>query len=84
MQDREPMPADAATLISRVQVLARERRPDDEVFVQFVGEYLSDLPEFDLDDRRSDNLYAASSVHFGLGRQRSAGETLVGKPGCCG
>jgi glutamate dehydrogenase len=77
LQDREPTPVDAATLIARVQVLARERRPDDDVFVEFVGEYLCDLPEFDLDDRRTDYLYAASLVHFSLGRRRSVGETLV-------
>ncbi len=77
MQDREPMQVDAATLIDRVKMLARERRPDDEVFAEFVGEYLADLPEFDLDDRRTEDLYAAALVHFSLGRQRTLGETLV-------
>ncbi|HUF97611.1 MAG TPA: hypothetical protein VMM60_05725, partial [Ilumatobacter sp.] len=68
---------DAATLIGRVTALARERRPTDQAFADFVGAYLADLPEFDLDDRRTEDLYSAALAHFTLGRERAQGETLV-------
>lgn len=77
LPEYDGIPVDAATLIGRVTALAQERRPNDKAFTQFVGAYLADLPEFDLDDRRTADLYAAALVHFSLGRERAAGETLV-------
>ena len=65
------------TVIRRVAQLAQERRPDDEVLGAFVLEYYGELPEFDVDDRREDDLYAAALTHFTFGRQRVPGTTLV-------
>ena len=65
------------TVIRRVAQLAEERRPDDPVFGQFLLEYYRELPEFDVDDRREDDLYAAALSHLGLGRHRMPGTTLV-------
>ncbi|HEX6659056.1 MAG TPA: NAD-glutamate dehydrogenase domain-containing protein, partial [Ilumatobacter sp.] len=36
-----------------------------------------ELPEADLDDRRLDALYSVAVAHFGIGRRRRPGETLV-------
>ncbi|MFP5487101.1 MAG: hypothetical protein ACLGHQ_02185, partial [Acidimicrobiia bacterium] len=67
----------APNVIRRVARLAAERRPDDEVFARFVLEYYGELPEFDVDDRREDDLYAAALTHLGLGRERSPGTTKI-------
>jgi glutamate dehydrogenase len=66
-----------SSLIGRVEELARSRRPDDPAFAGFVVDYLEDLPEFDLDERLADDLYAAALAHFEFGRVRAPGETLV-------
>jgi glutamate dehydrogenase len=66
-----------SSLIGRVKELARIRRPDDPAFAGFVVDYLEDLPEFDLDERLADDLYAAALTHFEFGRVRARGETLV-------
>jgi glutamate dehydrogenase len=64
-------------VIRRVAQLAQDRRPDDRVLGEFVLEYYGELPEFDVDDRREDDLYAAALTHFAFGRQRMPGVTLV-------
>jgi glutamate dehydrogenase len=64
-------------MIRRVSQLAQERRPEDKVLREFVVEYYQELPEFDVDDRREDDLYAAALTHLGLGRQRTPGTTIV-------
>lgn len=69
----EPDPS----VIRRVEQLARERRPDDLVLADFVRDYYGELPEFDVDDRREDDLYAAAITHLALGRQRVPGTTLT-------
>ncbi len=61
--------------IERVVELARQRRPDDPLAIEFVAEYYRELPEFDVDDRRTDDLYAAAVTHLALGRRRLVGET---------
>ncbi len=66
-----------SSLIARVTDMATERRPDDPALADFVVEYLGDLPEFDLDERPTDDLYEAASTHFELGRRRGPGEIVV-------
>src|SRR5690606_9678771 len=68
---------DHPRVIGRVAQLARERRPDDDVLAEFVVEYYAELPEFDVDDRREDDLYAAALTHLALGRRRLPGTTIV-------
>ncbi|HSJ91423.1 MAG TPA: NAD-glutamate dehydrogenase [Ilumatobacter sp.] len=65
------------TVIRRVAQLAQERRPDDDVLEEFVLEYYGELPEFDVDDRREDDLYAAALTHLAFGRHRKPGTTLI-------
>ena len=57
--------------------MAAARRPDDPAFADFVTEYLADLPDFELDERATDDLYAAALAHFELGRERAPGQTIV-------
>jgi len=66
-----------SSLIGRVSEMAAARRPGDSAFAEFVVEYLADLPEFDLDERATDDLYAAALAHFELGRRRQPGQTVV-------
>jgi glutamate dehydrogenase len=68
--DREPS-------IARMQRLAGERRPDDALLPRFLAEYYQELPEFDIDDRRDDDLYAVALAHLSVGRHRARGNTLV-------
>jgi glutamate dehydrogenase len=64
-------------VIGRLVELAAQRRPDDEVLRGFLPEYFGELPEFDVDDRREEDLYAVALAHLAFGRKRDEGETLV-------
>ncbi len=57
--------------------MARERREDADVFVPFIQEYYAEMPEFGIDERRIDDMYAVAAAHYRLGEERQAGETLV-------
>jgi len=77
MGDRR-IPGGGDTLLSgRLADMAAARRPGDSVFGSFVAEYYRELPEFDVDDRLESDLYAAALAHFGIGRQRSGGKSIV-------
>ncbi len=73
----EQQTGEHGTVIRRVVAIARERRPDDEVLAQFLPEYYGELPEFDVDDRREDDLYAVALSHLALGRRRQPGDITV-------
>ena len=67
----------ATAVLRGVQALAAERRPDDAILPPFLRSYYGELPEFDADDRLSEDLYAAAQTHLNLGRTREPGETHV-------
>ena len=46
-------------------------------FVPFIQEYYAEMPEFGIDERRIDDMYAVAAAHYRLGEERQAGETLV-------
>ena len=64
-------------VIDRMGALVSERRPDDRVLAGFMAEYYRELIEFDVDDRRDDDLYAVAVTHYELGRSRAPGETKI-------
>ncbi len=63
--------------IDEVVELAQQRHPDDELLQAFVAGYFRELPEFDLDGRSADDLYAVALTHYSFGSRRSAGQTLL-------
>ncbi len=77
MSERGSPGAEQATVIRRVAQLAVERRPDDKVLAAFLPAYYGELPEFDVDDRREDDLYAVALTHLAQGRVRSPGDTAL-------
>ena len=77
MTERGSSAAEQATVIRRVAQLANERRPDDTVLAAFLPAYYGELPEFDVDDRREDDLYAVALTHLAQGRVRSPGDTAL-------
>jgi glutamate dehydrogenase len=77
MGDNRRSGDETPSVIRRVAQVAAERKPDDEVFAPFVAEYYGELPEFDVDDRREDDLYAAALSHLDVGRVRTPGRTEV-------
>ena len=68
---------EVAAALGRLAELAHTRQPDEAVLPEFLERYYRELPEPDLDDRRLDALYSVAVAHFGIGRQRRPGETLV-------
>ena len=68
---------EVAAALGRLAELAVTRQPDEAVLPEFLERYYRELPEPDLDDRRLDALYSVAVAHFGIGRQRRPGETLV-------
>ena len=68
---------EVAAALGRLAELAHTRQPDEGVLPEFLERYYRELPEADLDDRRLDALYSVAVAHFGIGRQRRPGETLV-------
>src|SRR5918995_989932 len=68
---------DVADILSDLEALANERRPDDALLGSLLPQYYSELPDDDADDRRRDDLYAAGAAHLQLGRRRQPGEILV-------
>ena len=66
-----------ADIVSALEALATERRPDDALLSSLLPAYYSELPDEDADDRRRDDLYAAAAAHLHLGRRRRPGEHLV-------
>jgi len=60
----------AAPLTERLQALATERRPDDVALPRFLQAYYRELPDFDVDDRTDDALFAAAARHWDLGLTR--------------
>ena len=66
-----------ADILSALEALATERRPDDGLLGSLLPAYYSELPDEDADDRRRDDLYAAAATHLHLGRRRRPGEHLV-------
>ena len=66
-----------ADILSALEALATERRPDDALLGSLLPAYYSELPDEDADDRRRDDLYAAAATHLHLGRRRRPGEHLV-------
>ncbi|HEY5663947.1 MAG TPA: NAD-glutamate dehydrogenase [Ilumatobacter sp.] len=77
MQDNEAPPGGSVTVIGRVARLGADRRPDDTVLASFLPAYYGHLPEFDVDDRREEDLYAVALTHLGFGRRRLPGQTVV-------
>jgi glutamate dehydrogenase len=77
MGEHEPQGVEQSTVIRRVSQLAVDRRPDDRVLAAFLPAYYGELPEFDVDDRREEDLYAVALTHLALGRCRQPGETLI-------
>jgi glutamate dehydrogenase len=63
--------------VERIARLAAERRPDDALLAGFLPAYYRELPDFDSDDRRVDDLYAVAVAHVGVGRVRQPRETIV-------
>ena len=68
---------EVAAALGRLAELAVTRQPEEAVLPEFLERYYRELPEADLDDRRLDALYSVAVAHFGIGRQRRPGETLV-------
>ena len=68
---------EVAAALGRLAELAATRQPEEAVLPEFLERYYRELPEPDLDDRRLDALYSVAVAHFGIGRQRRPGETLV-------
>ena len=68
---------EVAAALGRLAELAHTRQPEESVLPEFLKRYYRELPEADLDDRRLDALYSVAVAHFGIGRQRQPGETLV-------
>ena len=64
-------------VIRRLGVLAAFRRPEDLAFAEFLPAYYHELPEFDVDERRDEDLYTVASAHFRIGRRRAKAETIV-------
>ncbi len=64
-------------VIRRLGVLAAFRRPEDLAFAEFLPGYYQELPEFDVDDRRDEDLYSVAAAHFRIGQRRASGETIV-------
>ena len=64
-------------VIRRLGVLAAFRRPEDLAFAEFLPAYYHELPEFDVDERRDEDLYTVASTHFRIGRRRAKAETIV-------
>jgi glutamate dehydrogenase len=62
---------------TRMRRLAGERHPGDQLLAAFLPAYFHELPEFDIDDRREDDLYAVALAHLAVGRRRPVGTTLV-------
>ena len=77
MGEHEPQGVEHGTVIRRVAQLATLRRPDDEVLAAFLPAYYDELPEFDVDDRREEDLYAVALTHLGLGRIRARGDIVI-------
>ena len=77
MTERGTTTGEQVSVIRRVTQLAHERRPDDEILAAFIPAYYGELPEFDVDDRREDDLYAVALNHLARGRVRHPGDTLV-------
>jgi glutamate dehydrogenase len=77
MTERGTTTGEQVSVIRRVTQLAHERRPDDEILAAFIPAYYGELPEFDVDDRREDDLYAVALNHLVRGRVRHPGDTLV-------
>ena len=69
--------SDVVEILSKLQAMAVERRPDDQVLADFLPRYYRELPDEDIDDLRLDDVYAAAVAHLGLGRVRKPGEVLV-------
>ncbi|TVR20781.1 MAG: NAD-glutamate dehydrogenase [Ilumatobacter sp.] len=68
---------DVIPISARLARMARERRPDDPVLVDFLEEYYRELPDADVDERQLDDVYAVALVHYLLGRDRQWGDTRV-------
>ena len=66
-----------ADILTALEAMATERRPDDGLLSSLLPAYYSELPDEDADDRRRDDLYAAAAAHLHLGRRRQPGEHLV-------
>jgi glutamate dehydrogenase len=62
---------------TKLLALARERRPGDPLFANFLEHYYREVPEEDADPRRLEHAYAAALAHLELGGRRARGETLV-------
>ena len=77
MGERGSQNVEQASVLRRVAQLAHERRPDDHVLAAFLPQYYGELPEFDVDDRREDDLYAVALTHLAQGRIRQPGDTVV-------
>jgi glutamate dehydrogenase len=67
----------AVPLTERLQALATDRRPDDLALPGFLQAYYRELPDFDVDDRSDDDLFAAAVRHWELGLTRSPGAVAV-------
>ncbi len=63
--------------IERMRRLVAERRPNDQLLADFLPAYYQELPDFDIDERRDDDLYSVAVAHLGVGRVRRAGSTIV-------
>lgn len=61
----------AKPLTERLAELARVRRPDDDALPDFLRAYYRDLPDFDVDERSDDDLYAAAARHWDIGETRT-------------
>jgi glutamate dehydrogenase len=68
---------DVAEALDRLRELASVRRPDDEVLGTFLSLYYSELPEEDVDDRKTDDIYSVGVAHFDIGRIRRHGAPVV-------
>ncbi len=68
---------DVADIVNSLELLARERRPEDPLLAGFLALCYSELPVDDVDGRRIEHAYAAGSAHLSLGRVRQPGEIVV-------
>jgi glutamate dehydrogenase len=69
--------SDLAAALEQLAGMARARHPDDDVLAEFLPRYYHELPEFDVDDRKLEDVLAVAASHLELGRVRAPGHTIV-------
>ncbi len=63
--------------VGRQNLMGTNAAPGEDLFARFVATYYAELPEFDIDDRRAEDLNAVARVHLDVGNTRRNGQTIV-------